>query len=305
MGAETLLFLGYTEAEPGQGLCDDDDDVSAVIRAERVIITEEAEEAKEESQDTQAAEEKAEVEEREEEVAEREKGQEEKEQKKREEKEAERQEEQEEENEEERENEREKEHENEVEKREDELADVEDNLIMSTEVTELEEGLRHENEELMIDLLNNTTVKIIKQTDKEMNANADADTNVVKDLISALNTDLTSDADLDVAVGEQEGAVAKTHTRFLSETPGGALQTPAALSALPASAQDPNGAQKSPGPAASFTNTAAQFQEIPLDGGVVEEELLLATRVEPLKDASNPKQAERAKTKTCQCCSVM
>lgn len=297
MGAETLLFLGYTEAEPGQGLCDDDDDVSAVIRAERVIITEEAEEAKEESQDTQAVEEKAEVEEREEEREE--------EQKKREEKEEERQQEQEEENEEERENEREKEEENEVEKREDELADVEDNLIMSTVVTEPEEGLRHENEELKRDLLNNTTVKIIKQTDKEMSANTDADANVVKDLISALNTDLTSDADPDVAVGEQEGAVAKTHTWFLSETPGGALQTPGALSALPPSAQNPNGAQKSPGPAASFTNTAAQFQEIPLDGGMVEEEPLLATRVEPLTDASNPKQAERANTKTCQCCSVM
>lgn len=40
-GTVTLTFLGFSEAEPGQGVCDDD---TAIIRAERVTITDEGEE---------------------------------------------------------------------------------------------------------------------------------------------------------------------------------------------------------------------------------------------------------------------
>lgn len=43
----TMTFLGFKEAEPGQGV-DEDDDGGAIIRAERVIITDEGEEIPEE-----------------------------------------------------------------------------------------------------------------------------------------------------------------------------------------------------------------------------------------------------------------
>ncbi|XP_056315446.1 paralemmin-3 [Danio aesculapii] len=43
----TMTFLGFKEAEPGQGV-DEDDDGGAIIRAERVIITDEGEEILEE-----------------------------------------------------------------------------------------------------------------------------------------------------------------------------------------------------------------------------------------------------------------
>ncbi|XDV36369.1 hypothetical protein PO909_006161 [Leuciscus waleckii] len=46
-GGITMTFLGFKEAEPGQGV-DEDDDGGAIIRAERVIITDEGEEIPEE-----------------------------------------------------------------------------------------------------------------------------------------------------------------------------------------------------------------------------------------------------------------
>lgn len=311
-GAETLLFLGYMEAEPGQGLCeddDDDDDVSAVIRAERVIIMEEGEEVTEESQDTQAKEEEVEEEEREEEIEEkeeREKEQEEKGEEEREETE-EREEEKDEGGVEEREEEREEE--GDEEREEDNAADAENDRERSTEageVTEQEEGKLNTHTNLSNE---DTKVKIITHTDKKTSADTDTDTDTkpIKDSAtqSALKTDLIPDADpaATAAAVEQENAVAETHPQSLSETPGGTVQTPSVSTTLPASALNPNGAQKSLVATSSSTNTAAQFQEIPLGGATVEEEPLLASKVEPLTDAAN--QAEGAKTKSCQCCSVM
>ncbi|XP_059427611.1 paralemmin-3-like isoform X2 [Carassius carassius] len=46
-GGVTMTFLGFKEAEPGQGV-DENDDGGAIIRAERVIITDEGEEIPEE-----------------------------------------------------------------------------------------------------------------------------------------------------------------------------------------------------------------------------------------------------------------
>lgn len=46
-GGITMTFLGFKEVEPGQGV-DEDDDGGAIIRAERVIITDEGEEIPEE-----------------------------------------------------------------------------------------------------------------------------------------------------------------------------------------------------------------------------------------------------------------
>lgn len=46
-GGITMTFLGFKEAEPGDGV-DEDDDCGAIIRAERVIITDEGEEIPEE-----------------------------------------------------------------------------------------------------------------------------------------------------------------------------------------------------------------------------------------------------------------
>uniref|UniRef100_A0A4W4FFC7 Paralemmin 3 n=1 Tax=Electrophorus electricus TaxID=8005 RepID=A0A4W4FFC7_ELEEL len=42
-GPITLTFLGFSDVEPGQGVCDDDDS-STIIHAERVIITDEGDE---------------------------------------------------------------------------------------------------------------------------------------------------------------------------------------------------------------------------------------------------------------------
>ncbi|XP_073708057.1 paralemmin-3 [Garra rufa] len=50
-GGVTMTFLGFKEVEPGQGV-DDDDDIGAVIRAQRVIITDEGEEIPEEDDET-------------------------------------------------------------------------------------------------------------------------------------------------------------------------------------------------------------------------------------------------------------
>ncbi|XP_016122449.1 paralemmin-3 [Sinocyclocheilus grahami] len=50
-GGVTMTFLGFKEAEPGQGV-DEDDDGGAIIRAERVIITDEGEEIPEEDDKT-------------------------------------------------------------------------------------------------------------------------------------------------------------------------------------------------------------------------------------------------------------
>lgn len=47
VGGITMTFLGFKEAEPGDGV-DEDDDSGAIIRAERVIITDEGEEIPEE-----------------------------------------------------------------------------------------------------------------------------------------------------------------------------------------------------------------------------------------------------------------
>uniref|UniRef100_A0A8C2AFP6 Paralemmin-3-like n=1 Tax=Cyprinus carpio TaxID=7962 RepID=A0A8C2AFP6_CYPCA len=51
-GGVTMTFLGFKEAEPGQGV-DEDDDGGAIIRAERIIITDEGEEIPEEENKTQ------------------------------------------------------------------------------------------------------------------------------------------------------------------------------------------------------------------------------------------------------------
>ncbi|KAK2888865.1 hypothetical protein Q8A67_014240 [Cirrhinus molitorella] len=50
-GGVTMTFLGFKEVEPGQGV-DEDDDTGAVIRAQRVIITDEGEEIPEEDDET-------------------------------------------------------------------------------------------------------------------------------------------------------------------------------------------------------------------------------------------------------------
>uniref|UniRef100_A0A9J8CXE4 Paralemmin-3-like n=1 Tax=Cyprinus carpio carpio TaxID=630221 RepID=A0A9J8CXE4_CYPCA len=50
-GGVTMTFLGFKEAEPGQGV-DEDDDSGAIIRAERIIITDEGEEIPEEEDKT-------------------------------------------------------------------------------------------------------------------------------------------------------------------------------------------------------------------------------------------------------------
>ncbi|XP_016328870.1 paralemmin-3-like isoform X1 [Sinocyclocheilus anshuiensis] len=50
-GGVTMTFLGFKEAEPGQGV-DEDGDGGAIIRAERVIITDEGEEIPEEDDKT-------------------------------------------------------------------------------------------------------------------------------------------------------------------------------------------------------------------------------------------------------------
>lgn len=50
-GGVTMTFLGFKEAEPGQGV-DEDDDGGAIIRAERVIITDEGEEIPKEDDKT-------------------------------------------------------------------------------------------------------------------------------------------------------------------------------------------------------------------------------------------------------------
>ncbi|KAL0190422.1 hypothetical protein M9458_013120, partial [Cirrhinus mrigala] len=50
-GGVTMTFLGFKEAEPGQGV-DEDDDTGAIIRAQRVIITDEGEEIPEEDDET-------------------------------------------------------------------------------------------------------------------------------------------------------------------------------------------------------------------------------------------------------------
>lgn len=53
-GGVTMTFLGFKEAEPGQGMNEEDDAV-ALIRAERVIITDEGEEIMEEDNGTTSA----------------------------------------------------------------------------------------------------------------------------------------------------------------------------------------------------------------------------------------------------------
>lgn len=283
---------------------DDEDDVSAVIRAERVIVTEEGEEV---TQGTKAKEEEVEKQEKGIDEEEREKQREEKGEEVREE-------EPEKEGEEEQVEEKEKggeeetkeggEEEREAERAEEHDADVQIHLEMSTEAgedTEFEEGLRNNNREIKADAdssKEDTKEKIISQSDEETSEDTDTETKPFKDSAtkSALNTDLISDAD-PAAVIEQETASA--------ETPGGAVQTPSVSATLPASALNPNGAQKSPDPTSPSTNSAAQFQEIPLDGDTVEEEPLLATKAGPLTEAMNPDRSEGAKTKTCQCCTVM
>lgn len=268
---------------------DDDDDVSAVIRAERVIITEEGEEVTGESQDTQAEEEEEEEEvgERGEEAG-RQKGQEKKKEEEREEK------------------EEEGEKETEEEQEEVNVTDDENHVETSTEAGEVTKPEEGEANTDASPSNQDSSVKIITHADEETSANTDtdADTEPVEDSVtkSALNADLSPDADPAAATAHDD---AETHPQHLSETPGGAVQTPSVSNAVPDSALSPNGAQKSPGPDTSQTNAAAQFQEIALDGGVVEEEPLLAAKVEPLTDTSTPNQAEGAKTKTCQCCSVM
>ncbi|KAG7327092.1 hypothetical protein KOW79_010493 [Hemibagrus wyckioides] len=355
-GVETLLFLGYTEAGPGQGLCnDDEDDVSAVIRAERVIVTEEGEEVTQDTKAIDKEEREKQREEKGEEVREEE-PEKEGEEEQVEEKEKEREEEKEEGGEEEKEKGREEggeekkekgreeggeketkeggeegeeeetkeggeeetkegeeegeedetkeggEEERETERAEEHVADVQIHLEMCTEAgedTEFEESLRNNNREIKADAdSSKEDTKEISQSDEETSEDADPETKPVKDSAtkSALNTDLILDAD-PAAVIEQETASA--------ETPGGAVQTPSVSAALPASALNPNGAQKSPDPASPSTNSAAQFQEIPLDGATVEEEPLLAMKAGPQTEAMNPDQSEGAKTKTCQCCTVM
>lgn len=286
-GTETLLFLGYTEAEPGQGLCDDDDDddVSAVIRAERVIITEDGEEVNQKSQDIEEGED--EEWEGQEEV--RGKGQEQKEEEDRRDKEEEINEEQEKERKEESDKEQEEKH----------AVDVKNHVEISSEadeVAEQEKGFRHNNGKVNADFNQSnedSKVKTIIHTDEKTSENTDAGANTKpeEDTKSALNTDLTPDTG--------------THLQSLSETTGCAVQTPSVSNTISASALNPNGAQKTLGTTLSQTNAAAQYQEIPLDVGMVEEEPLLAAKVEPLADASMLNQTEQAKTKTCQCCSVM
>uniref|UniRef100_A0A671SSK5 Paralemmin-3-like n=1 Tax=Sinocyclocheilus anshuiensis TaxID=1608454 RepID=A0A671SSK5_9TELE len=51
-GGVTMTFLGFKEVELGQGV-DEDDDGGAIIRAERIIITDEGEEIPEEDDETQ------------------------------------------------------------------------------------------------------------------------------------------------------------------------------------------------------------------------------------------------------------
>ncbi|XP_050968610.1 paralemmin-3 isoform X1 [Labeo rohita] len=50
-GGVTMTFLGFKEAEPGQGV-NEDDDAGEIIRAQRVIITDEGEEIPEEDDET-------------------------------------------------------------------------------------------------------------------------------------------------------------------------------------------------------------------------------------------------------------
>lgn len=277
---ETLLFLGYMEALPGQGLCnddDEDDDVSEVIHAERVIITEEEEEVHQDT-DTEGEEVREKVECTEERETEREKEQEEREEEK--------------DREEKIENERvgEGEEERETDQEKKYAADVENQLEMCTEAAE---GTALEEINTEVELLGkDIKVKIISHVDEETRADTNANAPTIKDSDpkSTINTDSMLDADL-TAVIEQEIVAAET--------------TPSVSTMLPAPAQDCNSAQKPHGPALSFTNAAAPFQEIQLGGVMVEEEPLLATKVEPLTNAINPNQAEGAKTKTCQCCTVM
>ncbi|TTJ23341.1 hypothetical protein Baya_15523 [Bagarius yarrelli] len=282
-GVETLLFLGYTEAEPGQGLCndddddDDDDDVSAVIRAERVMITEEGEEV---TQHTPAKEEEIkELEEGEEEEGEeKEKGQEE----------------------EERRNKRRKNKGKKEKKKREQVEERETDCKEQSSV----DGENHSEtwaDELTEEHLqnNNTNVDSVNQESKEKTTlytdeetSADADTHLVRHSHSALNTDLISDEDL-AAVPELE-------------TPGGAVQTVFEHKPPSASTLNPNGAQKFPDLASTTTtHTTAPFQDIPLDGAAVEEEPLLATKVEPLTDTTSRNQTEGVKRKTCQCCMIM
>ncbi|XP_047669552.1 paralemmin-3 isoform X2 [Tachysurus fulvidraco] len=353
-GEETLLFLGYTEAEPGQGLCNDDDDVSAVIRAERVIITEEGVEV---TQDMQAEEEKVEEEGREEE--ERIKQEEKREEETEEELEKEREELREEEERIKQEEKREEEIEEELEKEREELREEEERIKQEEKreeeideelekqgeegretereegreaereegreaereegrEAEREEGREAEREEDVSDVQNKVPSEAgegtefeegLRNNNREMNTNVESSNEDTKErkishsdeeTIAGPETKSVKDSDLitDPAANiEQETAAA--------ETPGGAVQIPSDSSTLSASAPNPNGAQKSPDPASSSTNAAAQFQEIPLGGATVEEEPLLATKVGPPTEATNPTPAEGAKTKTCQCCTVM
>ncbi|KAI5613799.1 hypothetical protein C0J50_4203 [Silurus asotus] len=279
-GAGTLLFLGYVEAEPGQGLCEDADDVSEVIHAERVIIMEEGEEVTEELQDTQVEQVKEEEqeEEREEEEEYEEKGGEEKGVEeileKKEEIEDEQGEEQEEGGEEERE----------------EANDADfQNHLESGEVNAVDEEKRHTG----VDLLNeDSRVNLHTHTDDEtsVKTDADADTNPNTDSRSALNTGFKPDAD----------PAAETLPPSLSESSECAV-SPTQTSSGPS--QDT--AQKSPELNSSSANTAAHFHEIPLGGATVEEEPLLAAKAEPLNDAANPNRGEGVKTTTCRCCTVM
>ncbi|XP_062853270.1 paralemmin-3 [Trichomycterus rosablanca] len=297
-GVETLLFLGYTEAEPGQGLCEEEHESAAVIRAERVIITDEGEEVELHQEETQAEEDQVEdqvedSEKREETQAEEDEVEDQVKDEVEDEEDSEKQE----------------------EKEEEEEAEALNNLEDSSkegEAPERGEDPTDPSREIDVFVKINTIVTETTNADVTVDTHAEHASTVVINTPKIINVDpkeKTIKAEDKPSVPDPSGSTeveraisglldTLTPPQYHSQTPEGATRAPETQST---SASKNNGTQKSPGP----SSPSAQFQEIPLDGTPVEEEPLLATRVEPLMDGTNQKGADTPKTKSCKCCTVM
>ncbi|KAL6455777.1 hypothetical protein MHYP_G00356280 [Metynnis hypsauchen] len=321
-GPVTLTFLGFSEAEPGQGVSDDD---SAIIRAERVIITDEGEVIPEGSTEEETpAKEPGEDSELEEEEAETQGA------------------------------------ENHLEgSAEDHTAHGAD-----TEGEEkTTESDTDANEDTSSDANGDTRADANRDTSTNINGDtrADATADSSAEAIAVSNTDISGDTSADTtsekssentqldssaeasaevttpaveesaAEGVEEQKVLEEPTssepKLQSETVEGAVEAPAQSSTAPNLETIKQEARK---PAVSFSNSETpapsspgQFQDVPLDGAaeeaessrkqladgqLVEEQPLLASKAAPLTDAASPNRAEDAaapKRKTCQCCSLM
>ncbi|KAL7890990.1 hypothetical protein AOLI_G00004660 [Acnodon oligacanthus] len=331
-GPVTLTFLGFSEAEPGQGVSDDD---STIIRAERVIITDEGEvipegyteeetpakepgensEPEEEEVETQGADNHLEGSAKDDyhtahgAVTEGE----------------------------------EKTTESDTDANEDTSSDAngdtraDANRDTSTNING--DTSADANCDTRADATADSSAEAIAVSNRDINGDASADTTSEKSFENP-HLDSSADVSAEVTTPAMEESAAEevveqkvleeptaSEPKLQSETVEGTVEAPAQSSAAP---NLETIQQEARNPAVSFANSETpapsspgQFQDVPLDGAaeeaesgrkqladgqLVEEQPLLASKAAPLTDAASLKRAEDAvapKRKTCQCCSLM